>query len=189
MASIWSDINTCFEIGLEILRLMTETGAKKGEAKGTEVEKLTDGAILVSNANEVLIAIDKSAVKEMLSEEAIKLGHTKGWFLCYPGALAAIPLFELSRNNTEIRELIVNDESLRATLCGNFPEYVKTHNMNNPPENHIKDADAPLYLFLQKHLDNAAGKTRSEVDEFQHSRARESASDNVMYNDVLELER
>ena len=168
---------------------MAETGEKKAAAKGTEVERLTNGAILVSNENEILIAIDKTEAKELLSEEAIKLAHTKGWFLCFPGALTTIPLYELSRNNAEIRDLIVSEESLRATLCGNFPEYVKTHNMNNPIENHIKDADAPLNLFLQKHLDNAAGKTRSEIAEFQHSRTRESAADNMMYNDVLELER
>ena len=190
LASIWSDINTLFEIGIEIFRLMSETSATKGEAKGVEVEKLTNGAILVTNDKNIQIAIDKSAAKELLSEEAIKHGHNKGgWFLCFHGAAAAIPLYELSRNNAEIRNLIVSEESLRTTLCGSFPEYVKTYNANAAPENHIKNADAPPHLFLQKQLDNAADKTRIEVNTFQESHARENAMGHGRFDDVLELER
>lgn len=189
MASTWSSINTLFETGIEIFKLMAETGASKSEAKGTEVTKLTNGAILVSNDKDVQISIDKSAAKELMSEAAIALGHTKGWFLCYHGAAAAIPLYELSRNNAEIRDLIVSEESLRATLCGNYPEYVKTHNMNSPPEAQIKDADAPPYLFLQKQLDIAADETRSEVSDFQAVRDHCEAVEHGIYDDVLELER
>lgn len=189
-ASTWSNINTCFEIGLEVFRLMAQTGAEKGEAKGTEVEKLTDGAILVSNENEILIAIDKSAAQELLSEAAISLGHTKGWFLCYPGEAVAVPLFELSKTNDAIRDYIVSDASLRATLCGNFPEYVKTYNMlSESPNDLIHDTDAPPNLFLQKQLDNAADSTRIEVAEFQHSHANESDRGRGVFDDVLELER
>jgi hypothetical protein len=189
MPSAWSNVNTCFEIGLEVLRMMTATGATKGESKGTEVEKLTDGAILVSNKDEILIAIDKSAAEELLSEEAIKHAHTKGWFLCFPGAAMAIPMYELSRNNPDIRDLIVSEESLRATLCGNYPEYVKTHNMNVPPGEPIEDADAPPYLFLQKQLDNAADETRSQVADYQAERDHEATLGRGIFDDVLELER
>ena len=187
--SIWGSINTCFEIGLEVCRLMAKEGAVKGALEGTQVEQIADGVLLMSNDKEVLIAVKSETAKEALTDTAVSYGEEKADYIIYNGAAAAVPLFELSKTNEGVRDYIVSEESLRATLCGNFPEYVKTHNMNNPPENHIKDADAPLYLFLQKHLDHAADKTRSDVVEFQHSRARESASDNVMYNDVLELER
>ena len=92
----------------------------------------------------------------------------------YTGAAAAIPLYELSRTNEGVRDYIVSEESLRATLCGNYPEYVKTHNMSAPPGERIEDADAPPCLFLQKQLDNEADKTRSEVADFQQARAHES---------------
>jgi hypothetical protein len=95
----------------------------------------------------------------------------------------------LSRVNDHVRHYIVNEESLRATLCGNYPEYVKTHNMAAPPETHIKDADAPLYLFLQKQLDHAADAIRGEVNAFQeaHNQAAVWAGNRI--DEVLERER
>jgi len=61
--------------------------------------------------------------------------------------------------------------------------------MNAPPDEQITDADAPPYLFLQKQLDLAADETRSEVAEFQHTRANEAVAGRGEYEDVLELER
>lgn len=67
-----------------------------------------------------------------------------------------IPLFELSKTNETVKDVIISEESLRATLCGNFPEYVKSCNISALPEARVKDADAPPYMFLQSHLDKAA---------------------------------
>jgi len=175
--SIWGSINTCFEIGLEICRLMEENGETKAEAKGTEVEKIADGVLLISNDKEILIAVKQGSADKDLSELAAEYGQDKNGYTVFSGAATAIPLYELSRTNSSVRDYIVSDESLRATLCGNYPEYVKTHNMTAPPDEQIEDADAPPYLFLQKQLDNEADSTRSEVADYQQAQSQESEND------------
>jgi hypothetical protein len=188
--SLWSNANTCVEIGFEILSLMEQNGKTKGTDKDTAVEKIADGVPLMSNDNEILIAVKIDTARQALSDTAVSPAYCeeKNGYLIYNGAAAAIPLFELARVNAGVREHIVSEESLRATLCGNYPEYVKTHNMAAPPGERIGDADAPPYLFLQKQFDNAADETRSEVAEFQAAQNREAVRGSGIYDDVLELE-
>jgi hypothetical protein len=100
----------------------------------------------------VLLAVSGEKAAFPLSDTARGYGEKKGDYLCHPGVLSVIPLYELARVNEDVRERIVSEESLRATLCGNYPEYVKTHNMISPPGAWIEDADAPPYLFLQSSL-------------------------------------
>jgi hypothetical protein len=187
--SVWGSINTCFEIGLELYRLTAKNGSTKAVNKAVTVEKLTEDVLLISNDKEILIAVGTDTAQKVLSEAAVSHGIEKGDYRCYPGATAAIPMFELARINTCVRDYIVNDESLRATLCCSYPEYVKTHNMSAAPDAQIKDADAPPYLFLQKQLDNAADETRSEVAAFWEAHVREIEAERGLPDDVLELER
>jgi len=186
--SLWGNVNTCFEIGLEIAKLMEKNGESKGVSGDSKVEKITDGILLMSDDKTVLIAVSKSVASQALSETAIGYGKEKDGYLCYGAALAAVPLYELSQTNENVRDYIVSEESLRATLCGNYPEYVKSYNMTAAPEAKIKDADAPLYMFLQKQLDHAADSTSVEVAEYQVSHAHEVA-ENSLTDDVLEMER
>jgi len=137
----------------------------------------------------MMIAVSKDIASQALSDTAVSYGTEKNDYILYNGAAAAIPLFELSKVNDSVRAYIINEESLRATLCGNYPEYVKTHNMNAPPGEQIEDTDAPPYLFLQKQLDNAADETRSQVAEFQHTHSNEADAEHGVFDDVLELER
>ena len=185
---LWGNVNTLFEIGIEILRLMEESKKASGQSDGAAVEKIADGVLLMSNDKEILIAVNKDAASG-LSDAARAMGTEKGEYLCYVGAMTAIPLYELSRDNTGVRDYIVSEESLRATLCGNYPEYVKSYNMTAPPEHRITDADAPPYLFLQKQLDNEADSTRSEVSDFQAAHNHENPFERSRFDDVLELER
>jgi hypothetical protein len=189
--SLWGSVNTCVEIGFEILSLMKANGSAKGKSKDTEVEQITDGVLLMSNGKEVAVAVSKDAADQALSDTARSPAYReeKDGCLVYSGAAAAIPLFELSRTSAAVREYIVSEESLRATLRGNYPEYVKTHNMAAAPEARIEDADAPPYLFLQRQLDNAADETRSQVAEFRAVHGHEAAAAHGLYDDVLELER
>jgi hypothetical protein len=189
--SLWSNANTCVEIGFEILSLMEQNGKIKGTDKDTAVEKIADGVLLMANDKEILIAVKKDTASQALSDTAVSPAYCeeKNGYLIYNGAAAAIPLFELARANAGVREHIVSEESLRATLCGNYPEYVKTHNMTAPLGERMEDADAPPCLFLQKQLDNAADETRSEVAEFQAAQNREAVRGSGIYDDVLELER
>lgn len=187
--SVWGNLNTCFEIGLEIYRLMKQSGNTKGASKDAEVVEITDGVLLISNEKETLLAVSRDTAYQSLSETAVFYGMEKNGYICYPGALSAIPLYEMSRINDSVREYIVSEDSLRATLCGNYPEYVKTHNMTAPPDTRIEDADAPPYLFLQKQLDRAADGIRNEVSAFQAAQAYESEAGYGLTDDVLELER
>jgi hypothetical protein len=183
---LWGSVNTLLEIGIEIYRLMHENGSMKGSEKNTSVEKMMDGVLLMSNEKEILIAVSKETANQ-LSDAARTMGTEKGEYLCFIGAATAIPLFEFSRTNDSVRDYIVSEESLRATLCGNYPEYVKTHNMNAPPGEQIKDADAPPYLFLQKQLDNEADKTRLEVAEYQQTHSHETNNFERLPHEELEL--
>lgn len=187
--SLWGNVNTCVEIGFEIYRLMLKSGASDGFWRDAEVKKIADGVLLMSNDKEILLAVSKDTASQALSDTAVSYGVEKDGHIIYSGAMTAIPLYELSKTNDAVRDYIVNEESLRATLCGNYPEYVKTHNMAALPEAQIEDTDAPPYLFLQKQLDNAADKTRSEVAEYQAARNYEADRGYGMFEDVLELER
>jgi len=187
--SLWGNVNTCFEIGIEIAKLMEKNGKDKGVSGDSKVEKITDGVLLMSDDKSVLLAVDKIVAADVLSEKAQEYGKEKGEYLCYDSTAAAVPLYELSQKNDNVRDFIVSEESLRATLCGNYPEYVKTHNMAAASETQIKDPDAPLYMFLQKQLDFAADSTRAEVAEYQVAHAHESAAENGLTDDVLEMER
>ena len=121
MASLWSNANTCVEIGFEILQLMEVNGKTKGKDKNTEVEKIADGVLLMSNDKEINIAVKKDTAGQALSDTAVSdiYCEEKNGYLIYSGAAAAIPLFELSKVNAGVRDFIVSEESLRATLCGN----------------------------------------------------------------------
>lgn len=154
--SLWGNVNTCFEIGIEILRLMEKNGESKGVSGEAKVERIADGVLLMSDDKSVLLAVSKIIAAGVLSDKAREYGKEKDGYLCYGGALAAVPLYEMSQTNENVRDYIVSEESLRATLCGNYPEYVKSHNMAAAPEAQIKDADATPYMFLQKQLDLAA---------------------------------
>ena len=187
--SIWSDINTCVEIGLEIYKFIEDGGQKRASSKEMTAEKMADGVMLMSNDEGTMFAVRKDIANQALSDTAVSYGMKKDDWLLYDGTAAAVPLSELSKVNDSVRGYIVNEESLRATLCVNYPEYVKTHNMNAPPGERIEDADAPPYLFLQKQLDNAANSTRIEVAEYQHTQNNEADREHGLFDDVLELER
>jgi hypothetical protein len=186
-ASLWSNLNTCLEIGLEVLRFLEANGKTKGAVGGMETEMITDGVLLISNDKEILLAVKMDVASQALSDAAMARGTKKNGYLCYNGAAAAIPLYELSRTDADIRDYIVNEESLRATLCGNYPEFVRSHNLTAPPDARIEDADAPPLLFLQKQLDIIADETRSEVAAFGHTYLCEAVAESGL--DVLELER
>jgi len=187
---LWGGINTLLETGLEIYGQM-EAGGGKGAKEGAEVEPLAEGVLLMSNGKEILLAVGKETAGQVLSEQAKAYGADIKGHLCYPGAMAAIPLIELSRHDPGIQRHIVSGESLRATLCGNYPEYVEACNMSAPPGARIEGADAPQGLFLQKQLDNAADSTRSEAYAFQeaHSLAAEMGGRLDFDNEALGLER
>ena len=102
--SIWSSVNTCVEIGFEILRFMAANGKAKGAGKGTEVETIADGILLMSNDKEALIAVSRDTASQSLSDTAVSYGEEKDGYLIYNGAMAAIPPFELSRINDGVRE-------------------------------------------------------------------------------------
>ena len=184
--SLWTNANTLFEIGLEIYRLMQKDGDPKRKSGDVSVEKITGGAVLMSDSKEILLVINREEKEKMLSSTVISYGKEKDGYLIYHGAKAAIPLFELSKTSESVRDYIISEESLRATLCGNFPDYVKAYNAIAPPGARIEDADAPAGLFLQKQLDIEAYKTRFEVADFQE--AYEASHEADIFEDVLELE-
>lgn len=146
---------------------------------------------MMSNADSFILAIRKDVADQELSSMAHQYGYEKDGHLYFDSGAVAIPLSELSNTwlNTYIKHYIISEESLRATLCTNFPEYVKAYNATVTPNDHITSADAPINLFLQKQLDLAADETRSQVAEYQIAHSRESTQDHVQSEQELELER
>jgi hypothetical protein len=62
---LWGNVNTLFEIGIEVYRLMHENGSAKGADKNTSVEKIADGVLLMSDDKNVLIAVSKDAASQL----------------------------------------------------------------------------------------------------------------------------
>lgn len=241
--SIWGSINTCFEIGLEVYKILGKGGdgiaiptdkakellSEKALAQGTEKdgfiyfespnksmvaayeliknEKITDkefveemgglksieedgplivpeyfgefafpaihenesleqianGILLIYDDNTISLAIHKTLANYELSEIATLIGQTKDDdYLYYKDSVtASVPIFELSQTNETVKDYIISDESLRATLCNNIPTYVKIYNSEYAHDKPIENADAPTCMFLQKQLDLAAQQDNS----------------------------
>jgi hypothetical protein len=66
---LWGNVNTLFEIGIEVYRLMHENSSAKGADKNTSVEKIANGVLLMSDDKNVIIAVSKDATSQ-LSETA-----------------------------------------------------------------------------------------------------------------------
>jgi hypothetical protein len=90
---IWGNINTLFEIGVEIYRLMHQSGNTKGESNDTAVEKIADGVLLMTDDKNVIIAVSKDAANQSLSETAREIGVPKGDYLSYTDPSTVIPIF------------------------------------------------------------------------------------------------
>ncbi|MDR1536850.1 MAG: hypothetical protein LBU32_02435 [Clostridiales bacterium] len=133
----------------------------------------------MSNGKEVHIAVSKDAASRALPDAAVLPANCeeKGGRLIYSGVAAVIPLFELSKANAAVRNYIVSEESLRATLCGNCPEYVKSRNMSAPPENRITDAAARRCI--------CSCKNSSATPPMKHARKSRSFRRNAPTNPVL----
>jgi len=100
--------------------------------------------------------VNKAYAHDNLSQAAIELAEDGDTYIYYENSFAAIPLFELSKKEEAVKNVIVSEESLRATLCSDFPEYVKEYNKSALPGAKINNADVPLNMFMQKHLDEVA---------------------------------
>jgi len=71
---------------------------------------------------------------------------------------AAIAIHELSASYPKAFDLITSWESLMHTLAAEFPAYTAYWNSNSSPDKMITDVPAPPFMFLQRHLDEAAAR-------------------------------
>ncbi|MDR2559195.1 MAG: hypothetical protein LBC86_06600 [Oscillospiraceae bacterium] len=120
---------------------------------GETINELLNGVSILNGED---VYVHKEYIRGNLSEAGLKLGKSNGDYIVFTGTLAAIPLFELAKTNEAVKNVIVSEESLRATLCEDYPEYIKNYNKSALPCAKINNADAPPNMFMQKHLDEAA---------------------------------
>ena len=126
------------------------------------LEQIANGVLLISDANCAFLAVHKTLANYELSLIAEEFGRKKDDdYLYYDTTTAAIPLFELSQTNEVVKDIVISDESLRATLCNNFNTYVTVYNSEFAKDKPIENADAPTCMFLQKQLDFAAQQDNS----------------------------
>ena len=88
---------------------------------------------------------------------------------------AAIAVFELSGSHPKVLDLITSWESLMHTLAAEFPDYTQFWNDNSEPEYMITDTPAPSFMFLQRHLDEAAARLPMETEQDEEDMFFEAA--------------
>ena len=110
----------------------------------------------------------------------IFIRHTDGHRFYELNAGAAIIIFELSSSHPKVLDMITSWESLMSSISANYPDYTSYWNNHVDADAMIVDTKAPIYMFLQEHLDDAAaistiefspeyGEVDQTDDFFEHS--------------------
>ena len=114
------------------------------------------GGIAIHENVALLVMSDYSSVEDYL---------TQGDYRYYDlNKGAAIAIHELSASYPKALDLITSWDSLMHTLAVEFPAYTAYWNINSSPDNMITDMPAPSFMFLQRHLDEAADQPPVEPE-------------------------
>ena len=119
---------------------------------------IDNGVYFLSTGGRSGIAVHKTVSEYCMSEHAHSEDRPpKGDYYFYDlNGDAAIAVFELSFVRPKVLELITSWESLMQTLAAEFPDYTDHWNHQAGQDAMICDRPAPLFMFLQQQLDQAA---------------------------------
>lgn len=118
---------------------------------GQDFQEIRNGIYMPKEEENVYI--HKALAKVFLSPYALEFGSKEGEYYCYSGNAIAIPFYELQAYFPECKDMIVQEESLIASLHANYPVYVERMNSVLPNKEQIITADATPNLFLQSQID------------------------------------
>lgn len=118
--------------------------------------------------DEEKIFIHKDLAEVYLSPYALEFSETDNGYYCFSGNTVSIPLYELHSYFPELKDMIVQEESLINTLNTNYQAYVERMNSVLPDAEKIPRTDGVPNLFLQSQLDRleqieAEGKPEEEM--------------------------
>lgn len=134
-----------------------------------ELVKIRNG-IYLSAEGEEQVFIHKKAGEVFLSPYALEYSSMEGEYYCFSGNASALALYELRSYFPECKDLIIQEESLTATLLADYPTYVEHMNVILPEDGKIAAVDAVPGLYLQRQIDRIPVKETQEIhgqDEIQ----------------------
>jgi len=142
-----------------------------------ETTPIDNGVYFVSGEHGSGIAVHTKVAFHVMSdyaqdEDFLKLEQYRFYAL---DKEAAIAVFELSSSHPKVLDLITSWESLMHTLATEFPDYTQFWNDNSEPEYMIADTPAPSFMFLQRHLDEAAARPPTETEQDEEDMFFEAA--------------
>lgn len=131
-----------------------------------ELRNIKNGIYM--SKEEKKIFIHKDLAEVYLSPYALEFSEIDNGYYCFSGNAVSIPFYELRSCFPEIKDMIVQEESLLTTLNTNYQAYVERMNSVLPDAEKIPRTDGVPNLFLQSQLDRlepieAEGKPEEEM--------------------------
>lgn len=119
---------------------------------------IDNGVFFLSADSRSGIAVHKTVAEYCLSDYSRdeNCGEKGGYYFYDLNKDAAIAMFELSASHPKVLDLITSWESLMHTLATEFSGYTDYWNSQASHDTMIYDVPAPSFMFLQRHLDEAA---------------------------------
>lgn len=109
------------------------------------------GIGMIAGEHGTQLAIHRTVAEDYMSEMAETSGELQGEYRYYDLKTACIPIFELAKVFPEVEALVIEKESLYASLHSDFTAYVEEYK-ELAPSDPIPMAYAPTHLYLAQQL-------------------------------------
>lgn len=127
-----------------------------------ELQKIRNGIYMPIESSQIYI--HKSLAEIFLSPYALEYSKMENDYYGFSDEAIALPLWELRNFFPECKELIIQEDSLAATLTINYPAYVEHMNRVLPDKEKIMAVDAVPNLFLQNQIEKVEIETDQEEE-------------------------
>ena len=127
-----------------------------------ELQKIRNGIYMPVEGSQFFI--HKSLAEVFLIPYALEYSKLENDYYVFSDKAIALPLQELRNYFNECKELIIQEDSLTATLTADYPTYVEHMNRVLPDKEKIKAVDAVPNLFLQSQIEKADIETEQEEE-------------------------
>lgn len=127
-------------------------------------EEVCRGIHFINTRQGLELAIHQNVAADYMTEMSREAGSRQGEYLTYNLNLACMPIFELSKVFTEVNALVLQKDSLYATLTENFTAYTEEYNLE-AHHDQIPNVIAPKNLYLAEQLKVAQHSMNYEHEE------------------------
>ncbi|MFI3226515.1 MAG: hypothetical protein R3Y09_03790 [Clostridia bacterium] len=131
------------------------------------VDEICLGVYMTETDEGSMFAVHKGIAKDYMTEMSTEIGIEQGEYLFYDLKTASMPLFELSKIFSEVDAMILEKDSLYATLTSRFTAYVEDYNELVGALEQIPCVNAPPFLYLESQIKQASVDLSCYVDDFE----------------------